>query len=134
MDEKLYPLSKLRRHQRIYQLNFVKALRARMHDAVNDPHLRQSFRGAMDFLMAKRAAQFPDAEELESLRTLGEHIRQYNLGKLPDLLVQALERALKRHHSLMVERATCRLSMVMALTSQPWPSMSWRISTNLPLR
>jgi hypothetical protein len=30
-----------------------------MHDAVNDPHLRQSFRGAMDFLMAKRAAQFP---------------------------------------------------------------------------
>jgi L-lactate dehydrogenase complex protein LldF len=37
----------------------AQALRARMHDAVNDPHLRQSFRGAMDFLMAKRAAQFP---------------------------------------------------------------------------
>ena len=40
----------------------AQALRARMHDAVNDPHLRQSFRGAMDFLMSKRAAQFPDPE------------------------------------------------------------------------
>jgi L-lactate dehydrogenase complex protein LldF len=39
---------------------------------VDNPFLRQSFRGAMDFLMTKRAAQFPDAEELESLRTLGE--------------------------------------------------------------
>ncbi len=46
--------------------------------------------------MTKRAAQFPDAEELESLRTLGEHIRQYNLGKLPDLLVQ-LEENLTRN-------------------------------------
>jgi L-lactate dehydrogenase complex protein LldF len=50
----------------------------------------------MDFLMTKRAAQFPDAEELESLRTLGEQIRQYNLGKLPDLLEQ-LEANLTRN-------------------------------------
>ncbi|MDD3328163.1 MAG: hypothetical protein PHW25_13870 [Zoogloea sp.] len=42
----------------------AQALRARMHDAVNDAHLRHSFRGAMDFLMAKRAAQFPDEGEL----------------------------------------------------------------------
>ena len=34
--------------------------------AVDDAHLRQSFRGAMDFLQAKRAAQFPDPAELSS--------------------------------------------------------------------
>ena len=66
----------------------AQALRARMHDAVNDAHLRQSFRGAMDFLMAKRAAQFPDEGELDSLRSLSESIRQYSLSKLPDLLEQ----------------------------------------------
>ncbi|MDY0038010.1 MAG: LutB/LldF family L-lactate oxidation iron-sulfur protein [Zoogloea oleivorans] len=67
-----------------------------MHDAVNDPHLRSSFRGAMDFLMAKRAAQFPDESELASLRTLSEGIRQYSLARLPDLLEQ-LETNLTRN-------------------------------------
>jgi hypothetical protein len=38
----------------------------------------------------------PQPEELESLRTLGEQIRQYNLGKLPDLLLQ-LEANLTRN-------------------------------------
>ena len=66
----------------------AQALRERMHDAVNDPHLRTSFRGAMDFLMAKRSAQFPDESELASLRTLSEGIRQYSLARLPDLLEQ----------------------------------------------
>ncbi len=74
----------------------AQALRARMHDAVNDAHLRQSFRGAMDFLMAKRAAQFPDQDELDSLRALSEGIRQYSLSKLPDLLEQ-LEANLTRN-------------------------------------
>ena len=74
----------------------AQALRARMHDAVNDAHLRQSFRGAMDFLMAKRAAQFPDQGELDSLRSLSESIRQYSLSKLPDLLEQ-LEANLTRN-------------------------------------
>ena len=74
----------------------AQALRARMHDAVNDTHLRQSFRGAMDFLMAKRAAQFPDEGELDSLRGLSEAIRQYSLSKLPDLLEQ-LEANLTRN-------------------------------------
>ncbi|MCH2220566.1 MAG: LUD domain-containing protein, partial [Dechloromonas sp.] len=70
--------------------------RARAKDVVENPFLRQSFRGAMDFLMSKRAAQFPDPEELESLRDLGERIRQYNLAKLPELLVQ-LETNLTRN-------------------------------------
>jgi L-lactate dehydrogenase complex protein LldF len=62
--------------------------RARSKEVVENPFLRKSFRGAMDFLIDKRITQFPDKEELESLRTLGEHIRQYNLGKLPDILEQ----------------------------------------------
>ena len=66
----------------------AEALRQRIHGAVNDPHLRSSFRGAMDFLMAKRAAQFPDADELASLRSLSESIRQYSLSRLPELLEQ----------------------------------------------
>ena len=40
----------------------------------------------MDFLMAKRAAQFPDHNELEALRSLGETVRQRCLAKLPQLL------------------------------------------------
>ena len=62
--------------------------RARAKEVVENPFLRKSFRGAMDFLIDKRITQFPDKEELESLRTLGEHIRQYNLGKLPEILIQ----------------------------------------------
>ena len=65
-----------------HNLNFMptEGFRARAKDVVENPFLRQSFRGAMDFLIGKRAAQFPSPEELESLRTLGEQIRQYNLG------------------------------------------------------
>lgn len=74
----------------------AEGFRARSKAVVDNPFLRQSFRGAMDFLMSKRAAQFPDPEELESLRNLGEAIRQYNLAKLPDLL-ERLEANLTRN-------------------------------------
>ncbi|WP_137939896.1 LutB/LldF family L-lactate oxidation iron-sulfur protein [Chitinivorax sp. B] len=60
----------------------------RAHAALNDDQLRRNFRGAMDFLMAKRASVFGDPQELDSLRKLGEHIRQRALSKLPDLLEQ----------------------------------------------
>ena len=63
---------------------------------VANPTLRASFRGAMDFLMAKRAAQFPDLDTFEALRARGEAIRQYSLAKLPDLLEQ-LEANLTRN-------------------------------------
>ncbi len=63
---------------------------------VANPVLRASFRGAMDFLMAKRAAQFPDLDAFEALRTQGEAIRQYSLARLPDLLEQ-LEANLTRN-------------------------------------
>ncbi|GLU33662.1 LutB/LldF family L-lactate oxidation iron-sulfur protein [Trinickia caryophylli] len=64
--------------------------KARAREALADPLLRQSFRGAMDFLQSKRATQFPDQDELEALRDVGEAIRQHALGRLPDLLT-ALE-------------------------------------------
>ncbi len=63
----------------------------RARAALDDPKLRKSFRGAMDFLQDKRIAQFPDAEELENLRDLGEAIRQHALARLPELLVQLEE-------------------------------------------
>ncbi|MDF3838945.1 LutB/LldF family L-lactate oxidation iron-sulfur protein [Cupriavidus basilensis] len=71
-------------------LHFVPAadFKARTRAALDDPKLRSSFRGAMDFLQAKRAVQFPDADELEQLRDLGEAVRQHALSRLPDLLVQ----------------------------------------------
>ena len=65
-----------------------REFKARAHEALADPALRQSFRGAMDFLQSKRAAQFPDADELARLRALGAAIRQRCLSKLPDLLEQ----------------------------------------------
>jgi len=66
---------------------------SRSSAAVADPSLRSAFRGAMDFLQAKRLAQFPDALELENLRLKGEAIRRYSLSRLPDLL-EELERKL----------------------------------------
>ncbi|KIF81577.1 LutB/LldF family L-lactate oxidation iron-sulfur protein [Noviherbaspirillum autotrophicum] len=71
-------------------LHFVPTadFRARAKSALDDPKLRKSFRGAMDFLQTKRSAQFPDGDELEQLRDLGEAIRQHALANLPDLLVQ----------------------------------------------
>ncbi|MFZ2853482.1 MAG: LUD domain-containing protein, partial [Rhodocyclaceae bacterium] len=78
-----------------HELKFVPAseFKLRTTEAVADEHLRKSFRGAMDFLMAKRATQFPDADALEAQRGLAEHIRKYSLARLPELLEQ-LERKL----------------------------------------
>ena len=79
-------------------LHFVPSadFRRRTAEAVSDPQLRRSFRGAMDFLQGKRSAQFPDADELEALRTLGEAVRQHALQNLPQLLEQ-LEQNLTRN-------------------------------------
>jgi L-lactate dehydrogenase complex protein LldF len=72
------------------QMHFMPAehFRERTAETVGNPKLRQSFRGAMDFLMAKRAAQFPDAAAFENLRDRGEAIRRYSLARLPALLEQ----------------------------------------------
>lgn len=64
----------------------------RAKTALDDPKLRASFRGAMDFLQTKRTSQFPDTEELERLRDIGEAVRKHALANLPQLLVQLEER------------------------------------------
>ena len=71
-------------------LHFVdpRQFKANTRVAVDDAHLRRSFRSAMDFLQGKRAAHFGDAAAFEQLRGVGEAIRQYSLSKLPDLLEQ----------------------------------------------
>lgn len=58
----------------------------RSHESLHDAHLRQSFRGAMDFLVERRALQFPDLQAFNTLRKLGENVRQHALAQLPDLL------------------------------------------------
>jgi L-lactate dehydrogenase complex protein LldF len=65
----------------------------RAQAAAANPALRRGFRGAMDFLQSKRAAQFQDDRELQELRDLGAAIRRYSLAHLPELLEQ-LERTL----------------------------------------
>jgi len=62
--------------------------RERARAVVANPDLQKSLRSAMDYLQAKRLAQFPNDAELQELRDLGESIRQYSLSKLPDLLEQ----------------------------------------------
>ncbi|WP_116138825.1 LutB/LldF family L-lactate oxidation iron-sulfur protein [Trinickia diaoshuihuensis] len=71
-------------------LHFVAPndFKTRAREALDDPALRASFRGAMSFLQDKRTAQFPDADEREALRDLGEAIRQDALARLPQLLTQ----------------------------------------------
>jgi L-lactate dehydrogenase complex protein LldF len=67
--------------------------KTRARAALDDQALRASFRGAMTFLQDKRTAQFPDTDEREALRDLGQAIRQDALARLPELLTQ-LERNL----------------------------------------
>jgi len=56
--------------------------------ALNDPQLRHNFKRAMSGLMEKRQAVFPDLEEWQKLRELGNSIRENALRKLPELLEQ----------------------------------------------
>ncbi len=78
-------------------LRYVPAsdFKKRTFAATQDAHLRGSFRSAMDFLMAKRALQFPDQSAFEALRALGEAVRRYSLSRLPELLVQLEENLTK---------------------------------------
>ncbi|AUH50457.1 iron-sulfur cluster-binding protein [Chromobacterium sp. ATCC 53434] len=65
-----------------------RAFKDNARAALADDKLRASLRGAMDFLMDKRLAAFPDEEELAALRALGEGIRRRCLSRLPELLEQ----------------------------------------------
>ena len=56
--------------------------------ALLDPQLRANFRRAMDGLISKRQAQFPDPRDLQELRDLSTAIRSRSLLRLPELLEQ----------------------------------------------
>jgi iron-sulfur cluster-binding protein len=54
--------------------------------ALNDPTLRRNFRRAMDGLMAKRAAQFPDPADWQEMRARGAAAKARVTARLPELL------------------------------------------------
>lgn len=66
-------------------------LRSRVAQALGRERARFNIRRAMDGLIVKRRAAFPDDTELEQLRDQGEAIREHALANLPELLEQ-LER------------------------------------------
>ena len=66
--------------KQVIQIHPVDDFKQRSLGVLNDPAQRKNFRGAMDFLQSKRMGQFPDKEELESLRELGAAIRRYSLA------------------------------------------------------
>src|SRR5690554_3879792 len=74
--------------QRIPVKELTDSFRGRAVGALADAQLRTNFRVAMDSLMKKRADAFPDEEEREGLRELGNHIKARALSRLPDLLEQ----------------------------------------------
>ncbi|HJU38920.1 MAG TPA: lactate utilization protein B, partial [Tahibacter sp.] len=73
-----------------------RALKDNAKLVLADPVLRKNFRGAMDFLTERRAAQFPDAGGFARLRDVGRRIREHALARLPQLLVQLEERLIER--------------------------------------
>jgi L-lactate dehydrogenase complex protein LldF len=84
------PQTHAQAHGRAAPLHFVdpRRFKENARGAVNDAHLRASFRSAMDFLQDKRAAHFGEPRVFEPLRQVGEAIRRYSLSRLPDLLEQ----------------------------------------------
>jgi L-lactate dehydrogenase complex protein LldF len=72
----------------VIRIHPMDDFKERSRSVLNDPGQRRNFRGAMDFLQAKRRAQFPDQDELAGLRELGASIRRYSLAHLPQLLEQ----------------------------------------------
>ena len=63
----------------------------RIAEALSNARVRANSRRALDGLVVKRLAAFPDAEELSHLREQGEAIRAYALAHLRELL-EELER------------------------------------------
>jgi L-lactate dehydrogenase complex protein LldF len=73
---------------KVIPIQAAKDFKARSKAVLDNEGQRKNFRGAMDFLQAKRRSQFSDGDELQGLRNLGQAIRQYSLANLPRLLTQ----------------------------------------------
>lgn len=65
--------------------------------ALSNSQLRQNLRAAMDTLIEKRHAVFPDADEIEALRNQGAAIKRRALAQLPSLL-ETLEQNLVKNN------------------------------------
>ncbi len=82
---------------------------ARVTKALNNTQLRRNLRSAMDGLIKKRSAAFPDSAALEALRELGNQRRANALIKLPELLEQLEENCLQNgihvHWAQTIEEA-----------------------------
>ncbi len=74
--------------------------------ALLDPQLRANFRRAMDGLVAKRRAQFPDPKDLQDLRDLSTAIRSRSLLNLPALL-EKLEKSCTKNGIKVHWAETC---------------------------
>jgi len=66
----------------------TEAFKQRIEKALHNQQARTNFRTTMTGLMDKRAAQFPDDEELQALREQARKIRSNALTRLPELLEQ----------------------------------------------
>jgi L-lactate dehydrogenase complex protein LldF len=73
---------------KVIAIQAAEDFKARSKAVLDNEGQRKNFRGAMDFLQAKRRAQFSDGDELQGLRNLGSAIRQYSLANLPRLLTE----------------------------------------------
>lgn len=75
-------------HTAVIRIEPTEAFKARARQVLDNPQQQRNFRGAMDFLQAKRRAQFTDDAALQRLRALGSQIRLHSLAHLPRLLEQ----------------------------------------------
>ena len=95
----------------------MSSFNQRAHIALNDVELRGNFRRAMDGLMAKRRAMFPDGDELQNLRDRGRQIKADAQNRLPELLEQ-LERNCRRNgiqvHWAETTEAACSIVLDIA--------------------
>lgn len=66
----------------------IEAFKERIDLALENNQVRTNFRETMSMLMDKRAAQFPDDEQLQALREQARKVRANSLVKQPELLEQ----------------------------------------------
>lgn len=64
----------------------TQAFRERIDEALHNDQLRRNFRSAMSGVMARRADQFPDDTQLQTLREQARAVRAKSLVRQPELL------------------------------------------------
>ena len=74
-------------------MNQTREFHRRIDDALHNEQLRKNFRTAMTGVMARRAEQFPDDDQLQALREQARMVRANSLVRQPELL-EELERKL----------------------------------------